>query len=235
MPVARAQTRRSTSARPSARIWRITTVPVARSATDRDRDVHIDTQTDNDVPVRSGRLRGGPVGVFRATRSSVRSFPPNRFGLYEMHGNVWGTLRRHRSSGRLSRVASGRPLDIGPQPDRILRGGSWSQNPAICRSAYRDSMGVRLQRLAGARRPARRVRARRGWVGVELVPLSPGTLCCEGSRTRAAHHHHHHHRRHQARVRASEGWGFESLRARSRNHLGEAAGKLVTLLTDRRT
>jgi len=29
---------------------------------------------------------------------------------------------------------------IGPQPDRILRGGSWSHNPAICRSAYRDSM-----------------------------------------------------------------------------------------------
>jgi len=108
--------------------------------TDRDRDVHIDTQTYNDVTYTSGAYAGGPVGVFRGNTMSVRSFPPNRFGLYEMHGNVWehcgdtGPPVDYREL-----PADGRSY-IGPQPDRILRGGSWSHNPAICRSAYRDSM-----------------------------------------------------------------------------------------------
>ncbi len=42
--------------------------------------------------------------------------------------------------------AKGVALDGGanlsgpPGSDRILRGGSWSHNPAICRSAYRDKI-----------------------------------------------------------------------------------------------
>jgi formylglycine-generating enzyme required for sulfatase activity len=111
----------------------------ALGITDRDRDIPIDTQTYNDVTYTSGAYAGGPVGVFRGSTVSVRSFPPNRFGLYEMHGNVWEHCSDTGPVDYRELPADGRPY-IGTQPERVLRGGSWSHNPAICRSAYRDSM-----------------------------------------------------------------------------------------------
>jgi formylglycine-generating enzyme required for sulfatase activity len=112
----------------------------ALGITDRDRDIPIDTQTYNDVTYTSGAYAGGPVGVFRGSTVSVRSFPPNRFGLYEMHGNVWEHCADTGPPVDYRELpADGRPY-IGTQSERVLRGGSWSHNPAICRSAYRDSM-----------------------------------------------------------------------------------------------
>ena len=41
------------------------------------------------VKYSSGAYGEGPTGVFRGTTTRPRTFPPNRFGLYDMHGNVW--------------------------------------------------------------------------------------------------------------------------------------------------
>ena len=93
----------------------------------------------NDVKYVSGAYDQGPTGVFRAMTTRPGRFPPNRFGLYDMHGNVW-----EYCLDKVTDTYADVPLDgtafLSGSSDaqRILRGGSWSHNPAICRSAYRD-------------------------------------------------------------------------------------------------
>jgi formylglycine-generating enzyme required for sulfatase activity len=72
----------------------------------------------------------------------VGSFPPNAYGLYDMHGNVWEWCldHWHDNYGGFFRKA---PTDgsawvaDGNQNFRLLRGGSWIDYPAGCRAADR--------------------------------------------------------------------------------------------------
>jgi sulfatase modifying factor 1 len=69
----------------------------------------------------------------------VGSFPANRWGLYDMHGNVWQWCSD--AYGDYSPDAVTDPT--GPAPTtgsaRVLRGGSYHYAAVICRSAYRYS------------------------------------------------------------------------------------------------
>ena len=203
--------------------------------TDRDRDVHIDTQTYNDVTYTSGAYAGDRSASSGASTMSVRSFPPNRFGLYEMHGNVWEhcgdtgppvDYRELPADGRCVYRAA-----AGPHPARRIVGRTIPQSAARpTGTAWRPTTEVGRGASACASCASSTRRARR-----EPVPLSPARSAAEGRPDpRCPSSSSHHHRRHQARS-ARRRWGIESLRARSCNHLGQAAGKLVTLLTDRRT
>ena len=68
----------------------------------------------------------------------VGSFPPNAFGLYDLHGNVWEWCLDH-----WHRNYEGAPTDGsawvkgGIAERRVLRGGSWDDTPGYCRSAAR--------------------------------------------------------------------------------------------------
>lgn len=72
---------------------------------------------------------------------NVGSFPPNAYGLYDMHGNVWewcedewhGTYRYAPQDGS-AWSASG---DTSHYSLRVLRGGSWNSDPKDCRSSAR--------------------------------------------------------------------------------------------------
>ncbi len=91
------------------------------------------------VKYGSGAYGQGPVGVFRGTTTRAGAFPPNRFGLYDMHGNVWEFCLDIATATYDDAPRDGSAYLSGPAgANRILRGGSWSHNPAICRSAYRD-------------------------------------------------------------------------------------------------
>ena len=93
------------------------------------------------VAYASGAYDQGPPGKFRATTTAAGTFPPNRFGLYDMHANVWEYCLDIASANYADApVDGGAYLSGAPGAERILRGGSWSHNPAICRSSYRDSI-----------------------------------------------------------------------------------------------
>ena len=59
---------------------------------------------------------------------------PNPAGLFDMHGNVWEWCSDWHGTG-LSGGAD--PAGPGGGSCRVLRGGSWTNDPAGCRSAYR--------------------------------------------------------------------------------------------------
>jgi formylglycine-generating enzyme required for sulfatase activity len=89
----------------------------------------------------SGAYDQGPIGIFRATTTPPGTFPPNQFGLSDMHGNVWEYCLDAATMTYADAPTDGGAYVTGPPGgDKILRGGSWSHNPAICRSAYRDRM-----------------------------------------------------------------------------------------------
>jgi len=93
------------------------------------------------VTYLSGAYGQGPTGIFRATTTPPGTFPPNRFGLYDMHGNVWEYCFDDVTTSYAEAPTDGSAFLTGsPGGDKILRGGSWSHNSAICRSAYRDRM-----------------------------------------------------------------------------------------------
>ncbi|SFD11156.1 bifunctional serine/threonine-protein kinase/formylglycine-generating enzyme family protein [Massilia yuzhufengensis] len=82
---------------------------------------------------------GGARGVYRRGTTPAGMFPPNPWGLYDMHGNVWEWVQDVVHDNY-----EGAPLDGsaweegGDQARRILRGGSWLYNPRYLRSALRN-------------------------------------------------------------------------------------------------
>ncbi|SEA76868.1 Formylglycine-generating enzyme, required for sulfatase activity, contains SUMF1/FGE domain [Thiothrix caldifontis] len=67
---------------------------------------------------------------FRERTIEVKSFPPNAWGLHEMHGNVWEWCQ-NGYDGNL-------PGEYSSITRRVLRGGSWLSDGENCRSAHRS-------------------------------------------------------------------------------------------------
>lgn len=89
----------------------------------------------------SGAYGQGPAGIFRGTTTRPGTFPPNRFGLYDMHGNVWEYCIDSWSPSYSDALSDGSANLSGTiDSPRVPRGGCWSHNPAICRSAFRDNL-----------------------------------------------------------------------------------------------
>ncbi|KST62496.1 sulfatase-modifying factor protein [Mastigocoleus testarum BC008] len=102
-----------------------------------------------------------PRGIYRQKTTEVGTFPPNAFGLYDMHGNVWEWCQDTWHDNYKDALKDGSLLlDNDNRPQRVLRGGSWGSLPKNCRSAARiryvsdygyDNLGFRVVCVVSSR------------------------------------------------------------------------------------
>ena len=82
----------------------------------------------------------GPKGVYRQQTTEVGSFPANGWGFHDMHGNVWEWCLDPWHGSYEGAPADGSAWMAGGGASRLLRGGSWYNRPADCRSASRNGL-----------------------------------------------------------------------------------------------
>ena len=97
------------------------------------------------------------AGQYRRETTPVGQFPPNAFGLYDMHGNVWEWCLDHWHENYNGAPDDGSAWleedNVGGQQNendnrfRLLRGGSYSSLPRYCRSADRFNPDPRVSNV----------------------------------------------------------------------------------------
>ncbi|MEL7039409.1 MAG: formylglycine-generating enzyme family protein [Cyanobacteria bacterium J06592_8] len=94
------------------------------------------------IDERWGSYGRGTKGEYREQTTDVGSFLANRFGLHDMHGNVWEWCEDDYHSSYEGAPTDGTAwidIDKDRTDTRVgLRGGSWLFGPNHCRSAFRD-------------------------------------------------------------------------------------------------
>ncbi|MGD1806161.1 SUMF1/EgtB/PvdO family nonheme iron enzyme [Dapis sp. BLCC M126] len=79
-----------------------------------------------------------PKGKYRQETTDVGSFPPNAFGLYDMHGNVWEWCLDVWHENYNGAPTDGSAWETGgDNSKRLLRSGCWDYISWDCRSARR--------------------------------------------------------------------------------------------------
>ena len=95
------------------------------------------TDKDANFNARDNPYGGAKVGRYVERTVPVASYPPNAFGLFDMHGNVmeWcgdNYLPDYRSAPR-----DGSARTDARSATYVIRGGSWYNWGTLCRSSYR--------------------------------------------------------------------------------------------------
>lgn len=92
-----------------------------------------------------------PFDSYIGKPKPVGSYPPNNWGLFDMHGNVLEWCQDDGCAFDPKKNID--PLGICGSDTKVIRGGSWYFDPSIARSSYRDfhrpqdlgkSLGLRI-------------------------------------------------------------------------------------------
>jgi len=120
---------------------------------------HFGETITTDLANYNGRDYGGYAneykGKYRKETTEVGIFPPNGFGLYDMHGNVWEWCADSWHGNYNGAPNDGSVWLNNSNKNAVLRGGSWDNGPVYMRSANRnyysqgntnDGIGFRIVR-----------------------------------------------------------------------------------------
>jgi formylglycine-generating enzyme required for sulfatase activity len=90
---------------------------------------------------------GAGKGKYLMERARVGSYPPNAFGLHDMHGNVWEWCADWYDVYPMGKVTD--PSGPASAFGRVIRGGGWNRDGSDCRasSRYRHEPSTRLSTL----------------------------------------------------------------------------------------
>jgi len=87
--------------------------------------------------------------------SPVGSFDANPFGVHDMIGNVWEWVQDCWNDSYRSAPGDGRAWESGVCDRRVVRGGSWDDDPEFARAAFRFRFGPRNRYILVGFRVAR--------------------------------------------------------------------------------
>ncbi len=99
---------------------------------------------------------GGAKGKYRGKTMPVKSFQPNPWGLYQVHGNVLTWTQDCLTDNYKDAPTDGSARTTKDCASRVLRGGSWGNVPRVLRAARRDGgyaalrsgvVGLRVARI----------------------------------------------------------------------------------------
>ena len=103
-------------------------------------------------------------GKERRKTTAVGSFPPNAFGLYDLHGNVWELCKDDWHDNYQDAPNDGSAWTSATSMIKVIRGGSRLAYSFNCRSACR-LYAARFDRLPH--------------IGLRVVCVAPSTLLCQ--------------------------------------------------------
>src|SRR5262249_20413800 len=85
---------------------------------------------------------GGQKGEFRRRTVPVDEFEANRWGLYNVHGNVWEWTQDCWNENNEGNPGNGSARTTDDCMEHVIRGGSWLREPQSLRAANRSGVIV---------------------------------------------------------------------------------------------
>ncbi len=98
--------------------------------------------SDLDTKARFPQLKAANCHDGYAFTAPVGKFKPNAFGLYDMAGQAWSMVTDCYNDSYAGAPTDGSAMPGGDCGRRILRSGSWNNDPLSVRSARRSKNGV---------------------------------------------------------------------------------------------